>query len=58
LVELTGNDSLRAELGAAARLRVEQQFSWPTVASKHLDAFETLLAGKARPSTDADRSES
>jgi glycosyltransferase involved in cell wall biosynthesis len=58
LVELAGNDSLRARLGADARQRVEQHFSWQTVASKHLDVFESLLAERTRPSSDAGRSES
>ena len=58
LVELAGNDSLRARLGADARQRVEQHFSWQTVASKHLDVFESLLAERSRPSSDAGRSES
>ena len=58
LIELTGNDSLRAQLGAAARQRVEQQFSWQKVAKKHVEVFETLLADQSRPAVDAERSKS
>ena len=57
LIELTGNDSLRAELGAAARQRVEKHFSWQTVARKHIDVFETLLENQSRPVADTGRSE-
>jgi glycosyltransferase involved in cell wall biosynthesis len=56
LIELTGNDALRARLGSAARQRIEQHFSWRTVAKKHLEVFETLLANRARTGMDAERS--
>jgi glycosyltransferase involved in cell wall biosynthesis len=58
LVELTGNDALRARLGAAARKRVEQHFSWQTVAEQHLDVFETLLRDRTSSAANAGRSSS
>jgi glycosyltransferase involved in cell wall biosynthesis len=56
LTELTGNDSLRERLGAAARQRVEQHFSWQTVAGKHVDVFETLLRDRTKPAGGPERS--
>jgi len=56
LIELTGNDSLRERLGAAARQRVEQHFSWQTVAGQHVDVFEALLRDRTGHRGNAGRS--
>lgn len=56
LIELTGDDALRARLGAAARQRVEQHFSWQTVAGQHVDVFEALLRDRTGSVVDAGRS--
>jgi glycosyltransferase involved in cell wall biosynthesis len=56
LLELTSNETRRAQLGAAARERVEKHFSWQTVARKHIDVFETLLADQSRPVVETGRS--
>lgn len=43
LQQLLADPDLRATMGQAARLRVEQEFTWPTVAERTAALYETLL---------------
>lgn len=43
LQQLLADPDLRAKMGKAARLRVEQEFTWPTVAERTAALYETLL---------------
>ena len=43
LRQLLVNPDLRDRMGRAARLRVEQEFTWPTVAERTAALYETLL---------------
>ncbi len=42
LLRLSGDAGLRARLGAAARRRVEERFTWQAVVRAHLDLWEDL----------------
>lgn len=42
LRQVLGNDSLRARLGAAARRRVEREFTWDVVAERTARLYESL----------------
>jgi glycosyltransferase involved in cell wall biosynthesis len=41
---LLGDESRRGALAAAGLSRVRREFTWPVVARRHLDFFDTLLA--------------
>lgn len=42
---------LRLRMGQAARLRVEQEFTWPVVALRTASLYETLLTSRSAPTT-------
>jgi glycosyltransferase involved in cell wall biosynthesis len=43
LTQLVPNSNLRASMGAAARKRVEQQFSWANIAEAYLDLMKNIV---------------
>ncbi|MBX6341451.1 MAG: glycosyltransferase [Thermomicrobiaceae bacterium] len=48
LRELQAQPALRLRMGRAARRRVEQEFTWPTVAKRTAALYQGLLAREAR----------
>jgi glycosyltransferase involved in cell wall biosynthesis len=44
LYQLLTQPELRQRMGQAARLRVEQEFTWPVVAMRTASLYESLLA--------------
>ena len=53
---LLARPGLRARMGAAARERVEQEFTWPTTAGRTAALYGRLVAGRATASVAAGRS--
>lgn len=49
LQRLTEDADLRAELGRAARDRLDQLFSWQSVAKQYMDVFDQLIAAGDTP---------
>jgi glycosyltransferase involved in cell wall biosynthesis len=49
LEELLASQALRAALGAAARRRVEREFSIASIARRHRDTYRSLLAARPTP---------
>ena len=47
LDELLSRPELRDRMGQAARMRVEREFTWPTVAERTAALYESLLAERA-----------
>jgi glycosyltransferase involved in cell wall biosynthesis len=47
LQQLVSDADLRERLGRDARARIENLFSWPSVARQYMDLFERLLAERA-----------
>jgi glycosyltransferase involved in cell wall biosynthesis len=47
LCHLVANDQLRAELGRRARARVEREFSWQTIARRHVELYRQLPVRQA-----------
>jgi glycosyltransferase involved in cell wall biosynthesis len=47
LAELLSRPDLRERMGAAARARVERDFTWPTTAARTATLYERLLAERA-----------
>jgi glycosyltransferase involved in cell wall biosynthesis len=47
LQQLVSNPDLRERLGREARKRIENLFSWPSVAEQYMDVFERLIAKRA-----------
>jgi glycosyltransferase involved in cell wall biosynthesis len=47
LYQLLTQPELRQQMGSAARLRVEQEFTWPVVAMRTALLYESLLATHA-----------
>jgi glycosyltransferase involved in cell wall biosynthesis len=50
LLRLIADRPLRQAFGAAARRRAENEFSWPTIAGRTLDAYRECLADSPRAS--------
>lgn len=48
LAELLSQPERRAEMGRAARERVEREFTWPVVAHRTAQLYQSLLSRKAR----------
>jgi hypothetical protein len=48
LERLLGQPALCARLGAAARARVEREFTWPVTAERTAAVYEELRAARAR----------
>jgi len=44
LERLLGDEELRRRLGAAARERAQERFSWPAVTDATIEAYEAALA--------------
>jgi glycosyltransferase involved in cell wall biosynthesis len=47
LLRLLGDAELRARLGAAARVRARERFSWQAATDATLDAYAAALAGRS-----------
>ncbi len=43
LIKLINNDQLRNELGATARKRVEENFTWKIIAKQYLSVYEDII---------------
>jgi glycosyltransferase involved in cell wall biosynthesis len=55
LQQLVSDAGLRERLGREARARVENLFSWPSVASQYMDVFEGLIAERTSSERARDR---
>lgn len=49
LYQLLLEPELAERMGRAARLRVEQEYTWPVVAMRTASLYETLLAARVKP---------